>query len=113
MNKEVENKENGVNRQYEKLTRSGEYEGLLFKNTKSRFQPAYNLVVDDRLALNITGYMAKQIRQVEQEIINKKVKISVEKVHTNKYNKDFLKIVGLKVYPNSIQSKLEIEYIKE
>ena len=109
----VENKENEVKREYEKITQQGEYEGLLFKNTKSRFQPAYNLVINDKLVMNITGYMAKQIRQVEGEIINKKVKLLIEKVHTNKYNKDFLKIVSLKVYPNSVQSKLTIEYIKE
>jgi len=112
MNK-VENKENGISRLYEKLNKEGEYEGLLFKNTKSRFQPAYNLVINDRLVINITGYMARQIKEIETEILNKKVKLSVSKVHTNKYNKDFFKITGLKVYPNSIQSKLTIEYIKD
>jgi len=111
MNK-VENKENEAKREYEKITQQGEYEGLLFKNTKSRFQPSYNLV-SDKITFNITGYMAKQIKEIESEILNKKVRILVEKVHTNKYNKDFYKITGLKVFPNTVQNKLVIEYIKE
>jgi len=113
MNNGIENKENGINRQYEKLNKEGEYEGLLFKNTKSRFQPSYKLVVNDKLALNITGYMAKQIKEIESEILNKKVKLFIEKVHTNKYNIDFFKITSLKVYPNTVQTKLTVEYIKE
>jgi len=111
MNKK-ENVENG-NRQYMKLENAGEYEGILFKNTKSRFQPAYNLVVNDNLVLNIRGYIAKQIREIEPEVINHKIYMKIEKKHSNKYNKDFLKIVGIKVFENAIQSKLQVEHIIE
>ena len=111
MNKK-ENVENG-NRQYMKLENAGEYEGILFKNTKSRFQPAYNLVVNDNLVLNIKGYVAKQIKEIEPEVVNHKVYMKVEKKHSKKYNKDFLKIVGIKVFENAIQSKLQVEHIIE
>ena len=111
MNKK-ENVENG-NRQYMKLENAGEYEGILFKNTKSRFQPAYNLVVNNSLVYNIRGYMAKQIKEIEPEVVNHKVYMKIEKKHSNKYNKDFLKIIGLKVFENAIQTKLQVEHIIE
>ena len=106
-------KENVENRQYMKLENPGEYEGILFKNTKSRFQPAYNLVVNDNLVLNIRGYIARQIREIENEVVNHKVFMKIEKKHSNKYNNDFLKITGLKVFENATQSKLQVEHIIE
>jgi len=113
--KNMENEGIGNTKMYAKLTDTGEYEGILFRNTKSKFQPSYNLKENSGLVWNIHGYMAKQLKVVEDDTVNHRVQITVEKAHTNKYNKDFLKISKIKVFdsPLNVQTQLQIEHVKE
>ena len=114
----MKNKEDegiGNTKMYAKLTDAGEYEGILFRNTKSKFQPSYNLKENSGLVWNIRGYMAKQLTVIEGDTVNHKVHIIVEKAHSNKYNKDFLKISKVAVYDSSLnmQTQLQVEHVKE
>jgi len=113
--KNVERDEIGNTKMYAKLTDAGEYEGILFRNTKSKFQPAYNLKENSGLVWNVRGYMSKQLRAIEDDVVNHRVRILVEKAHSNKYNKDFLKITRIEVYdtPLNQQTQIQIEHVKE
>jgi len=102
--------------EYVKLSEEGIVEGILYRNTKSIYQPSYNLDHGNGIIVNITATPAKQLKDIEKDVLGHYVIITLVRKHSDTYNKDYLRIADLKIVDKPktpIQRKLEVQHVTE
>jgi len=110
MEDKMENKvpRNANERVYRRIG-EGMFEGILFKNTFSHFQPAYSLV-NGNITYDITGTPARQLEEIANRVIGHRVRIVLESRISPRFRKGYLTITRIENLSNG-NNKKQLELV--
>jgi hypothetical protein len=90
----------------------GTFQGALYRNIFSKFQPAYNLI-DRNTVYNITGTPARQLEEIENRVAGHIVKITLKPRESAKYDREYLAITHIENLGLAEKKPLTLEGFSE
>jgi hypothetical protein len=100
--------ENANAKSYQKIGQ-GTYEGTLYKNVYSQFQPSYNLV-SGNIIYNITGTPARQLEELKDKVAGHRIRIVLEERISPRFRKGYYAITRIENLSNG-NSKKQLELV--